>query len=224
LTNVTRERVARIPSYLRALSSLVGPDLIEFLPVWLRVRRRVRGWLRMPDAMLLFRLARHGNGNGEVVEIGSAWGRSTIFLAAGTKVAGREPVTAIDPHTGDAWFLADEGVERIDSFTEFTKNIDDAGLSDWVKPLVMTSEQAAHGASAPIRLLFIDGLHTEEAVEGDIADWLPRVVAGGSIIFDDYDNVTEGVGVRAAVDRLLTSGLVEPQLRRAFNLVWTTKV
>jgi hypothetical protein len=219
------QRAIRIPAYGLSLVALIRPDAVRFLPIWLRHVRHVRGWLRLPDAFLLFRLARARRAAGAVVEIGSAWGRSTICLAAGSRSVRGERILAIDPHTGDDWFLEETGQERIDSLAEFQANVDGAGLHDWVTPLVMTSEQAARERPArPIRLLFIDGLHTLEGVERDIADWVPRVVPGGVVAFDDYDNTAEGVGVRVAVDRLLGSGLVAPALRRGFNLVWTYRV
>jgi predicted O-methyltransferase YrrM len=218
-------RIARIPSYIRALLGMVRPSFIGFLRVWMQHARHTRGWLRIPDGYLLYRLARGATPHGEVVEIGSAWGRSTICLAAGARSVAGGPVVAIDPHTGDTWFLEESGLDHIDSFTEFSTNIAGAGLSDWVSPVVMTSEAAAaEFPDHPIRLLFIDGLHTLEGVERDIEDWLPRVAVGGVIVFDDYDNVAEGVGVRQAVDRLLASGTVDPHLRRAFNLVWTQRL
>ena len=200
-------RVARIPSYIRAMVGMLRPSFITFFGVWMRHARQTRGWLRIPDGYLLYRLARDATSSGDVVEIGSAWGRSTICLAAGSRSVDGGPVVAIDPHTGDTWFLEESGLDRIDSFTEFSSNIARAGLSDWVAPMVMTSEAAAaEFPDRPIRLLFIDGLHTLEGVEQDIDDWVPRVAAGGVIVFDDYDNVADGVGVREAVDRLLASG------------------
>jgi predicted O-methyltransferase YrrM len=203
---------------------MVRPSVLAFLPMWLRHGRTSRGWLRLPDAFLLFRLAK-ATKSGAVVEIGSAWGRSTLCLAEGARLAGGEGVTAIDPHSGDPWYLKDAGLGQIDSFAEFAANVARAGLTEWVKPVVMTSEAAAARFPAtPIRLLFIDGLHTPEAVQRDITDWVPRVTEGGVIVFDDYDNDSEGVGVREAVDRLLASGTVEPSLHRAFNLVYTRRI
>jgi predicted O-methyltransferase YrrM len=217
-------RMARIPTYGLALVGMVRPSFLRFLPIWIQHGRHARGWLRVPDAFLLYRLASGRAGEGQIVEIGSAWGRSTICLGAGARRAGAERVTAIDPHTGDTWYLDEIGEGTIDSFTEFSANIAKADLNEWVTPVVMTSEAAAAALpDAPIRLLFIDGLHTLEGVERDIADWVPRVRDGGVIVFDDYDNTAEGVGVRTAVDRLLQSGKVDPTLRRAFNLVWTTR-
>ena len=214
----------RLPAYLVAWLRLVDRDIAAFLRLWHRVDPSVRGWLRAPDAYLLYRLARRGPGVGSIVEIGSAWGRSTVCLAAGSKVAQRERVTAIDPHTGDDWYLEEKGIGPIDSFAEFTKNLQAFRVDDWVQPVRMTSEAAAEAASSePIRLLFIDGLHTYEGVSTDIRDWVPRVIPGGVVVFDDYPNPDPTVGVRRAVDELLASGLVEPRLRSAFNLTWTVR-
>lgn len=214
-------RLKRLPTYVASFAHLLNRDGLTFLRLWLRVRGSVRGWLRMSDAALLYRVARHGPRSGAIVEIGSAWGRSTVFLASGSKAAGRERVIAIDPHTGDDWFLESEGLERIDSSQEFRRNLARFEVADWVELIQMTSHEAAKLPDPrPIRLLFIDGLHTYEGVADDIRHWVPRVVPGGVIVFDDYDNDDPGVGVRQAVDELLASGLVEPRLRSVFNLTY----
>lgn len=211
----------------------------SFLRLWLKVRNSVPGWCDMRDARELFAFARQGPGAGAIVEIGSAWGRSTVFLAWGSKLARREPVYAIDPHTGDPWFLSGEGNsllnprsdgyeatnnEHFGSYTGFLQTLERFGIRDWVVPVVSTSSEAARVLdTGPIRLLFVDGLHTYEGVQADIQEWVPRVIPGGIIVFDDYWNNEAGVGVRQAVDELLGSGLVEPRLRRSFMHVWTTK-
>ena len=213
---------------------------LPFLPLWLRADtfRPVRGWLAGTDAYLLYSLARRGPSTGCIVEIGSAWGRSTVFLAAGSKVAGREVVFAIDPHTGDQWFL--EGVapprggspngpkseldSQFTSLTEFMRNIRRFRLADWVKPVVSTASMAAETLeTGPIRLLYIDGLHTYEGVKEDIRNWVPRLAPGGAVVFDDYFNSRPDVGVSRAVDELLLSGLVRSKLQRARNLAWTIR-
>lgn len=218
-------RLARLPLYARSLASCVRPSFLRFLPLWVSASRSVRGWLRMPDAFLLYRLAADSTVSGSIVEIGSAWGRSTIFLAAGLRYCGEGRVRAIDPHTGDHWFLEREGLDQIDSFSEFTANIRRFSLHEWVEPIVATSHAAAGPTAAePSRLLFIDGLHTYAGIRQDIDDWVPGVAPGGVIVFDDYDNTEPGVGVRQAVDELLGSGMVEPKLRNCFNLVWTRRL
>ena len=207
------------------IATSLREDGLGFVRLWLRVRGSIPGWLSGSDARALYALASRGPGRGEIVEIGSAWGRSTIVLAMASKHASREKVTAIDPHSGDRWFLQDGQVGSFSSLDRFRQNLRRFGVADWVNEIVATSEQAAlTRAPEEIRLLYIDGLHTYEAVRRDIHDWVPRVVAGGVIVFDDYFNTTAGVGVRAAVDELLASGSVEPELERANELVWTRKL
>jgi hypothetical protein len=139
--------------------------------------------------------------------------------------AQREKVIAIDPHTGDDWYLAEEGLGPIDSLAEFSGNLQRLHVASWVKAVTATSTAAALSIPVrPVRLLFIDGLHTYDGVAADIRDWVPRVVPGGIVVFDDYMNNDVGVGVRQAVDELVDSGLVEPKLRTVFNLTWTKAV
>ena len=225
---------------------------LDFVTLWSRVQNSVPGWLEPSDARLLYTLARRGPGDGAIVEIGSAWGRSTIILATGSKRARREKVHAIDPHTGQGqsaqsrppeedwyprrsrglhtkfkapetlWYLERDFLAEKGSLPGFEHNIRRFGVEDWVIPVVALSGDAAGSLdTGPIRLLYIDGLHTYEGVKADIADWTPRVAPGGIVVFDDY--YKEGVGVRRAVDELLGSGTVEPTLRRAHQLVWTVK-
>lgn len=216
-------RISRAPQFFSATVRGIDRNFLAFLRLWLAARS-VRGWLRMPDAHLLYRLARSAEGSGKVVEIGSAWGRSSVFLAAGCRASSREGLIAIDPHTGDEWFLADAGIRRVNSYDEFRSNLKRFEIADWVEPLVMTSDEAAATVpTQPIRLLFVDGSHTYEAVSRDIHNWVPRLVDGGVVVFDDYPNPDPTVGVRPAVDELLASGLVEPTLHYAFNLVWTRR-
>jgi predicted O-methyltransferase YrrM len=232
-----------LPQHAITLLRSLPQDGLDFVRLWLRLRRGVPGWLGGTDARLLYTLARRGPGRGAVVEIGSAWGRSTILLAQGTKRARREKVYAIDPHTGDPRYLdadaraaapprgAAAGAlqsppdpKDFSSLPAFQANLRRFGVDDWVVPVVARSTEAARTLPVtPIRLLFIDGLHSYQGVQTDIADWLPRVIAGGIVVFDDYLNDKPEVGVRAAVDELRASGAVDPQLRRGDMLVWLRK-
>lgn len=207
-----------------AVAQSLHNEGVGFLRLWPRVQLLVPGWLTTADARLLYALAHHGPAHGAIVEIGSAWGKSTIMLAQGSKDRHREKVYAIDPHTGDPWFLSDGGITRHDSLGEFVKNIQLFDLTAQVIPVVATSNDAAATLDiGPIRLLFIDGLHTYEGVRSDIERWVPRVVPGGIVVFDDYLNTRDGVGVKRAVDELLASGAVSPKLRWARWLCWTVR-
>lgn len=144
----------------------------------------VDGWLSEGEARYLHALASRGPGEGTVVEIGSWKGKSTIVLAGGSKITGRGKVYAIDHHKGgeDQESL---GYTNIDTEAEFRKNIQIAGVDQYVVPMVMKSEEAAQNWRGPIRLLWIDGDHRYEAVKKDFFLWEPYVIEGGVIALHD---------------------------------------
>jgi predicted O-methyltransferase YrrM len=154
----------------------------------------IEGFLDPREGYLLNRLASEGPGIGAIVEIGSYCGRSTAFLAAGSKSARREKVVAIDHFKGSAEHqagqefasatLAREGT----TFNRFRDNLLRVGLFDYVQPIQASSLEAASRWSAPIRLVFIDGDHTYEAARADFDTWAPFVVAGGLVALHDVGN------------------------------------
>ena len=144
----------------------------------------VEGWLSYHEALYLYSLAAAGPGKGKIVEIGSWKGKSTIILAQGSKQARREEVYAIDPHKGGPDQEA-HGYKTLDSEKEFRRNIEKEQVADHVIPLVMKSEEAATRWSDPVRLLWIDGDHSYEAVKRDFLLWEPFVIPGGVIALHD---------------------------------------
>jgi predicted O-methyltransferase YrrM len=96
-------------------------------------------------------------------------------------------------------------------------------VDDWVVPIVSTSAAASALPIDGIRLLFVDGSHDYEEVKADIDAWLPRVIPGGVVVFDDYFATKPTWNVRRAVDELLSSGQVQPSLHQVGTHVWTVK-
>jgi predicted O-methyltransferase YrrM len=154
----------------------------------------IRGFLLPLEGYALMKLAAQGSGIGAIVEIGSYMGRSTCWLATGSKSVFREKVVAVDHFTGSPEHqagaacaepaLATEG----STFPEFQRNIQKAGLADYVTPIRKPSEEAAKEWNGPIRLLFIDGDHSYESVSRDFALWSPFVVQGGLICLHDVNS------------------------------------
>ena len=138
-----------------------------------------------------------------VVEVGSYCGRSTLVLAAVVKeVCPSIKVFAIDPHEGELT-APDQGLrEEPPSLEVFRKNIETAGLTNVVKPILKHSSEVLW--DEPISLLFIDGLHDYENVSRDFHHFGPWVVSGGYVAFHDYGETYPGVKV--FVDELLASG------------------
>ncbi len=136
-------------------------------------------FLSDPEARLLHDFAKNCTGKGIIVEIGSWKGRSTIWLAKGSKSGNKVQVVAIDPHTGSP----EHG--KVNTFKEFKSNISSARVNDVVTPVVKTSEDAIKGFKGKVELLFIDGNHDYEFVKKDFELWSPKLIEGGIIAFHD---------------------------------------
>jgi predicted O-methyltransferase YrrM len=143
--------------------------------------QQVEGWLSDKEAVLLYNLAQQCTGKGVIVEIGSWKGKSTICLAKGSKSSKQVKIYAVDPHTGMGGLYG----EDIHTFDQFKENIETAGVSDIIVPLVTTSENAVEMIKEPIELIFIDGGHDYADVKRDFELWFPRIMDGGTMAFHD---------------------------------------
>jgi hypothetical protein len=173
--------------------------------------------------LALMEVMRHAP-EGDVVEIGSWWGRSAALLVLLARHWGIGPVLCVDPWESEAMpqgnALLDGTSARLD--TEEALRIFEINLSPLaggrLNYLRARSTRAAQ-AYAPglevttaafgttryggaIAVLHIDGNHAREEVEQDIAAWVPRLRPGGWIIFDDYEWAF-GDGPRRAADEFL---------------------
>ena len=196
---------------------------VRFYLFWRWLKPQVRGWLSRDSAWLLYKLAKWGPGQGMILEVGSAWGRSTIVFATASKSVGREKVVAVDPHSGDI-SLVKQGDTPINTHPDFLRNIRRFHVDDWVQPIILKSEEAAKRWDGRlIRLLYIDGWHTYEAVRADIEGWFPYLVPGGVILFDDYsaDLYPE---VKRCIDDLMTADKVRLPLKVFRRKAWTQKI
>jgi predicted O-methyltransferase YrrM len=147
------------------------------------VAATIDGWLSESQGRALYDAAATTTGRGAIVEIGSWKGRSTTWLAAGAKMAGRR-VYAIDRHVGSREDPA------ANTWPDFIGNISRAGVADAVEPLVMSSVEAANVIQGPVELLFIDGDHSYGGVKQDAEIWLPRLAEGGIVLFHDATAAT----------------------------------
>lgn len=151
----------------------------------------IKGFLTDVQGFTLMSLAEHGPGLGEIVEIGSFMGRSTAWLAQGSLNARREKVTAIDTFKGSPEHQADQEheepvlLEEGTTFNAFERNLREAGLLGWVRPIIAPSAEAVQGWDKPIRLLFIDADHDYDAVKQDYELWSPFLVEGGVLVLHD---------------------------------------
>jgi len=192
--------------------------MLEYFPFYktkmnLSLIKGLDGWLSNKEASLLYRLARRSKGKGEIVEIGSWKGKSTICLSCGSRDGAGTKVTAIDPHTGSS----EHG--DVYTFDEFKENIKKAGVEDMVNPIVKTSEDASVGCDKPVELLWIDGAHEEEFVRLDFEKWNPHLIKGGTIAFHD----SSMPGVKVVLEEKLYRGKGFKKIRFVHGATYAVK-
>jgi predicted O-methyltransferase YrrM len=145
----------------------------------------VRGWVSLAGGEFLWHLAANViSSDGEIVEIGSWKGRSAIWLSYGSRAGLGKKIHAVDPHVGSVEHKEKYGPD-VDTFADFTANIENAGVSDMVIPVRKSSVDYAREFSHLIELIFIDGDHSYEGVKEDFEAWFPKVLLGGVMVFDD---------------------------------------
>lgn len=181
----------------------------------------VKGFLDPEEGARLYELAAMTAPLGPCLEVGSYCGKSTIYLASACRKADQQ-VFAIDHHRGseehqlgeeyhdDALFDPDAG--RMDTFPEFRRNLDRAGLSDSVVPIVAGTLQAGRHWHTPLGMVFIDGGHSEAAALADYRTWATHLLPGGVLaIHDIFPDPADGGQAPYKIYQLaLASGLFEP--------------
>jgi hypothetical protein len=152
----------------------------------------VEGWLTDAQARRL--AARASEANGEVVEIGSFRGRSTIVLASAAP-----SVVAIDPHAGSdrgPQEIAPDAARGDEDHKAFRANLARAGVEERVRHVRRPSAEAHAEVAGPVALLYVDGAHRYGPARADIANWGRRVAPGGAMLVHD---AFSSVGVTLAL-------------------------
>jgi len=140
----------------------------------------VEGLIRTNEMRLLFLAAALPTAEGEVLEIGSYKGRSTVVLARGALWAGQQKIVACDPFTSPSSTDPDEP-----SYDDFCAAIECHGLVEHVEVHRERSADLARAWRRPIRLLWIDGDHTYAGVKSDVGGFFPHLAEGALAVFHD---------------------------------------
>ena len=162
----------------------------------------VKGFIDHNEGICLYNHALKSSKKGPILEIGSYCGKSTIYLATAAKEY-NGCVYSVDHHTGSeenqvGWEyhdieLFDEETGRINSFSEFMRNLRKANLLDTVVPIVSDSSLVSRYWKIPLSMVFIDGGHTMEAAFNDFNNRKDKIIKGGILaIHDVFPNPDDG--------------------------------
>jgi len=162
---------------------------------------------------------------GDVVEIGTAWGRSAFALCMLSQHYDTGAVLAIDPWNEGVASQKDspDALEQVNQQIDwemmhriflihllpmrgrfnYRRMLSVPASADYAPGLAVDSPHFGRTAyTGRVALIHIDGNHDYASVAADVAAWLPKLLPGGWLVLDDY--VWEhGDGPRRVGDTLL---------------------
>lgn len=172
----------------------VDPTMNRLLEQVFEQADQVKGFLAPEEGERLYRTASEACRLGPCLEIGSYCGKSALYLGQACKENG-QVLFSIDHHRGseeqqpgEEYFdidLFDATHYRIDTFPHFLRTLELADLEGSVIPIVATSALVARSWATPLALVFVDGGHALETVQGDYDGWARHVMPGGYLLFHD---------------------------------------
>jgi predicted O-methyltransferase YrrM len=168
---------------------------------WLRIARRIGGWLTDAEANALFELARQKapERDSVVVELGSWQGKSSVLLAAGLSAKHHPRLYCVDPFGEDEnpryqaqYYRPVISGMHLGLEEMFRRNIRRCGLTQIVQAIKGYSFDAVRSWDQPIDILFIDASHDYESVHRDLLLWSPFVKVGGIVALHDVSAAWPG--------------------------------
>lgn len=162
----------------------------------------------------LYGLAKKVRRGHVIVELGSWQGKSTAFIAMGSKSRHKSKVYAIDVFEidpergfGDKQGIIENGGKK-EYLSTFKRNMKLAGVDKLVIPIkcASTDQKAIKKLkNKRIGMIFLDGDHTYDGVKNDLETWLPKLSKGAIVAFHDYNHLVH-TGVKKCVNEYVASG------------------
>lgn len=164
-----------------------------------------KGWLFDDEAEALHRYASE-DFTGDLVEVGSYCGKSTLWIGDAAEKRGRT-LWAVDWHRGspemqpgrenhDAEMMRDGNL--FDTLPVWRRNMAEADLDDSVIGVIGKSVQVADRWTTPVGFLFIDADHGKAVVD-DYRHWRPHLTDDSWLLFHDATIHTVGHAVNIAL-------------------------
>lgn len=150
----------------------------------------IEGFLSADEAELLYRLATEIPENGNIVEIGSYRGKSTVCLGLGARWA-KANVWAIDPH--EDYQVNAQTHYGMENHAALLRNLLDFGVAETVRVVALPSENVVEGWPYQADLIWIDGSHQYNDVWCDLVSWHLNLSSNGKLALHDTNAHFPGV-------------------------------
>jgi predicted O-methyltransferase YrrM len=180
------------------------PENFEsFVENLLKESESVEGFLSPNEMKFLALMAAYPTARGEVLEIGSFKGKSTVILAKSAALAGDARINAVDPLTAPSETDPDlQGAES--SLKDFQRNIETHGVAEKINFHQTFSYELAKTWDQPLRLLWIDGDHTYQGTKLDFEGFADNLADGAIVAIHDVLHEFDG-GIRVFMENILLS-------------------
>jgi predicted O-methyltransferase YrrM len=181
------------------------PDNFDaFVENLLREIETVEGYLAPNEIRFLALLAACPTADGEILEIGSFKGKSTVILAKSAALSGNaQKVNAVDPMTAPSETDPDLRGDA-SSFADFQKNIKAQNVAENIEFHQTFSYELAKTWDKQLRLLWIDGDHTYKGTKLDFEGFAPHLADGAIVAIHDVLHEFDG-GIRVFMEDVLLS-------------------
>ncbi len=128
---------------------------------------------------------------GEILEIGSYKGKSTIILAKAAQIAGMKKIYACDPlFQSSATDPEDYPENQLPEI--FQNNLKKSGVKDLIHFHKVKSKELSRTWEQPIKVLWIDGDHTLEGANLDFHLFKKHLVPGAIVAYHDVLHPFDG--------------------------------
>jgi predicted O-methyltransferase YrrM len=166
--------------------------------------RGLAGYLTAREVRFLSLLGAVPTARGEVLEIGSFKGKSTVVLARSAALAGESRIVAVDPLTLPS--PTDPGVDPAGVPDAFHRTLESHGVGERVEFHQMPSARLAASWARPLRLLWIDGDHTRAGARADFDGFAGHLAPGSIVAVHDVLHRFEGPLSLVCEAMVLSSG------------------
>ena len=166
----------------------------------------IPGMVSAKEARVLFTLSSPQGIEGEIEEIGSWLGKSTVFLGKGCEISKNGRVNAVDTFEGNPGKTSYQSPLGVNEtiYSKFLSNVRKLNMGRYVKPYKMESQEAFKKLKGTYRIVFIDGCHDYKAVKEDLGIWRNKVKKNGLLLMHDYNENFPGV-VRAIKEEIINN-------------------